>query len=199
MRRFLTTAALVLPLLALSLPTMARAETYMIDGAHTSVNFKVKHMMVAWTRGELGDTTGTVQYDPENPERTVVDVTIDVTGIDTRNGKRDDHLRSADFFDTENHPEARFTSRRVVRRSGGDLQLVGDLTIRGTTREVVLAVDEPAAPMMHPMGGTVVGFHATTVIDRQEFGLTWNMALETGGLMVGNEVYLEIDAEITKK
>jgi len=190
---------LIVPMVALSVPAIAGAETYMIDGAHTAVNFKVKHMMVSWVRGKFGDTRGTVQYDPANPEATVVDVTIDVSSIDTRNGKRDDHLRSADFFDAENHPEARFTSKRVVRGSGGGLELVGDLTIRGTTREVVLKVDEPSAPMMHPMGGTVVGFHATTVIDRQDFGLTWNMALETGGLMVGNEVHLEIDAEIMKK
>jgi polyisoprenoid-binding protein YceI len=199
MRRILMTAMLVLPMLALSVPAIAGADTYMIDGAHTAVNFKVKHMMVSWVRGKLGDTSGTVQYDPANPEATVVDVTIDVSSIDTRNGKRDDHLRSADFFDAEAHPNARFTSKRVVRGSSGGLELVGDLTIRGVTREVVLKVDEPSAPMMHPMGGTVVGFHATTVIDREDFGLTWNMALETGGLLVGNEVHLEIDAEITKK
>jgi polyisoprenoid-binding protein YceI len=199
MRRFLMTAMLVLPMVALSVPSIASGDTYMIDGAHTAVNFKVKHMMVSWVRGKFGDTTGTVQYDPANPEATVVDVTIDVSSIDTRNGKRDDHLRSADFFDVENNPQARFTSKRVIRKTNGDLELIGDLTIRGTTREVALAVDAPSAPMMHPMGGTVVGFHATTVIDRQDFGLTWNMALETGGLMVGNEVHLEIDAEIMKK
>ncbi len=199
MHRFLLAALFVLPLIAFSLPATARAETYTIDGAHTAVNFKVKHMMVSWTRGQFGDAAGTVQYDPDSPERTVVDVTIDISSVDTGNTKRDEHLRSADFFDAATHPEARFTSKRVVRSDGGDLELIGDLTLRGTTREVVLKVDEPSAPVMHPMGGTVVGFHATAVIDREDFGLTWNMALETGGLMVGKEVHLEIDAEIMRK
>ena len=199
MTRTLMTTALALSLLALSMPTASRADTYTIDEAHTMVDFKVKHMMVSWTKGTFEKTRGTVRYDPDNPTATVVDVTIDIDSIDTSNTKRDDHLRSADFFDAANHPEARFVSKRVVEKTSGDLELVGDLTIRGTTREVVLAVDRPSSPVLHPMGGTVVGFHATTVIDRQEFGLTWNMALETGGLMVGNEVHLEIDAEIMKK
>ncbi len=199
MTRFLMTAVLVLPLMVLSVPTASHADTYTIDEAHTSVDFKVKHMMISWTKGTFEKASGTVRYDPDNPTATVVDVSIDVGSIDTSNGKRDDHLRSADFFDAANHPEARFVSKRVVQKANGDLELVGDLTIREATREVVLAVDRPSEPVMHPMGGTVVGFHATTMIDRQEFGLTWNMALETGGLMVGNEVYLEIDAEIMKK
>ena len=199
MRRILMTGLFILPLLAVSIPTASSADTYMIDAAHTAVNFKVKHMAVSWVRGKFGDTSGTVQYDPNNLRDTVVDVTIDVSSIDTRNGKRDDHLRSADFLDAENHPQATFRSKRIKVKDNGELALVGDLTIRGVTREVVLDVDRPSPPMMHPMGGTVVGFHASTVIDRADYGLTWNMALETGGLMVGNEVHLEIDAEIMRK
>jgi polyisoprenoid-binding protein YceI len=167
--------------------------TWQIDPAHTSVEFGVKHLMISTVRGSFKDVSGTVTPG----DRPSVEVSIPVATIDTGVGQRDEHLRSADFFDAANHPAMTFVGTLVE----GDIQkggtLAGDLTIRGVTRPVALAV-EANGEMKDPWGNTKVGFTATGSISRSEFGLTWNQALETGGIMVGEKVKLTIDVQVVK-
>jgi len=155
--------------------------------------------MVSHVRGHLGPVTGTVFIDEQDLTRSRVDVSIDARGIDSREPKRDEHLRSADFLDVANHPTITFRSSRVEAPSGarGDLRVTGDLTIRGVTHPVTLEVDPLPAPIQDPWGNTRRGVSARARISRKEWGLTWNLALEAGGVVVGDEVAIEIDAEIT--
>jgi polyisoprenoid-binding protein YceI len=177
----------------------ARTATWDIDTAHANAGFKVRHLMVSHVRGHLGPVTGTVFIDEQDPTRSRVDVSIDARGIDSREPKRDEHLRSADFLDVANHPTVTFRSTRVEAPSGahGDLRVTGDLTIRGVTRPVTLEVDALPAPIQDPWGNTRRGVSARTRISRKQWGLTWNLAIEAGGVVVGDEVAIEIDAEIT--
>ena len=165
-----------------------------IDANHSAANFSVRHLMVSTVRGRLGPTSGMIEYDGKDVRSVKADVTIDVTGIDTRNEKRDGHLRSPDFFDAANHPKITFTSKRVEPGSGGAFKLVGDLTIRGTTKEVVLDVEAPS-PIIKGQGGLVTGTTATTRIKRLEYGLKYNSMVEAGPV-VGDEVTITIDLEV---
>jgi polyisoprenoid-binding protein YceI len=174
------------------------ASAWEIDTSHASAGFKVRHMMVANVRGELGPVSGTVWLDERQPERSRVDVRIDVRGINTREPKRDEHLRSADFFDAENHPEVRFVSTEVKQGRQG-LVLVGDLTIRGVTRSISLDVEPLEPALTDPWGNTRRGVAARGRLNRKDFGLEWNMVLEAGGFLVGDRVDLEIEAELTLK
>lgn len=171
------------------------AAEWKIDPAHSAAQFSVRHMMVATVRGHFGKISGTVHYDPDAPEKAQVVAEIDVASIDTRNPKRDDHLRSEDFFFAEQYPTMVFRSRRV-ERSGNGLRLIGDLTIRGVTREVVFEVEGPAPPVKDARGNLRNGATATTKIDRTDFGLKWNRALEAGGWTVGHEVTITVDVEL---
>lgn len=171
--------------------------TWNLDPAHTSVEFAVKHLMISTVRGRFADLSGTVELDDERPELSTIDVTINVASIDTRQPDRDAHLRSADFFDVEHFPTLRFRSTRVVR-SGDNLRVEGELTIRGTTRPVTLDVTE-GGRAQDPWGGQRVGYSATTKINRRDFGLTWNQALETGGFVVGDEVKISADVELVRQ
>ena len=173
---------------------MSRIETgtYAIDASHSNVEFAVKHMMITTVKGRFGDVKGTVTI-PEAGQPSV-DVTIAAASIDTRVEARDTHLRSADFFDVESYPELRFTSTQV-RRAGDGYELTGDLTIRGVTRPVTLAVVEEGAGV-DPWGNRKASFSATGKFKRSEFGLNWNAALETGGVLVSDEVKLSIDAQL---
>ncbi|MBI3980274.1 MAG: YceI family protein [Chloroflexi bacterium] len=169
--------------------------TWEIDPSHTTAQFAVKHMMVATVRGHFQTVQGTLELDEANPARSSVDVAIDVATIDTRDPKRDAHLRSADFFDVENHPSITFKSTRVEKSGGSDrYRVVGDLTIRGTTREVALDA-EVAGKAKDPWGGVRAGFTAQTAISRQDFGLVWNVPLEAGGWLVGDDVKITLDVE----
>ncbi len=172
-----------------------------LDPAHTTVGFSVKHMMFTTVRGRFTDVEGTIHVDEENPDASSAEVTIEAGSIDTRVGDRDKHLRSADFLDVENHPEITFRSKRVegaAKDAGDEFQVVGDLTIRGTTKEVTLdAVYEGTG--QDPWGGTRAGFSASTEIDRRDFGLTWNQALETGGVLVANKVRIELEVQAVKQ
>ena len=176
---------------------MANSTTWTIDPAHTTAGFSVKHMMLTTVRGRFKDVKGTIEVDPQNPGRAAVAVEIGVASIDTGVADRDAHLRSADFFDAENYPSLVFRSKRVegtFANEGDAFTIVGDLTIRGTTREVALdAVYEGTGK--DPWGGTRAGVRAATKIDRRDWGLTWNQALETGGILVGNEVRIEIELQ----
>jgi polyisoprenoid-binding protein YceI len=184
-------AALSLVLLS----TAASAATYQIDTAHSAVGFSVKHMMVSTVRGQFGKFSGTVDYDPANVAASKVDVTIDAASIDTSNDKRDAHLRSADFFDVENHPTLTFKSKSVAGTPGA-LKVTGDLTMHGVTKEVVLDVEGPTDAISHPSGASLRGASATTTVNRKDFGLTWNKALEAGGVAVSDEVKIQLDLEL---
>jgi polyisoprenoid-binding protein YceI len=171
--------------------------TWQIDPAHTDAAFAVKHLMISTVRGHFGKVSGTVTVDENDPKSAKVDVHIETGSIDTRQPGRDEHLRSADFFDVANHPEIHFVSKRVEGDPKGEFKLIGDLTIRGTTREITLEVTNEGIGD-DPWGNLRAGFNATTKIRRGEFGLTWNQALETGGVVVGDEVKITIDAEVTR-
>jgi polyisoprenoid-binding protein YceI len=152
-------------------------------------------MMLATVRGRLGQVAGSVDFAGDELDSAQVKVTIDAAGIDTRLEQRDAHLRSPDFFDVERYPELTYVSRQVERSGGDSYRVVGDLTIRGVTREVVLDAAYQGQGQ-DPWGGSRMAFHATGRLDRREFGLTWNQALETGGILVGDEIRLTIDVEL---
>ena len=172
--------------------------TWAIDSAHSHVEFSVRHLMIATVKGRFSEVRGTVTTDETDPAGGAVDVTIGAASIDTREPKRDEHLRSADFFDVATFPTLTFRSTRIEAVNGSDFTLIGDLTIRGVTREVALAV-ESHGQATDPWGNKKAGFTATGKIKRGDFGLTWNAALETGGVVVGDEVKITIDAELLKQ
>jgi polyisoprenoid-binding protein YceI len=172
-----------------------------IDGSHTHAGFKVRHLMISHVRGQLGPVTGTVVIDEGDLARSRVDVSVDVRGVDTRDPKRDEHLRSADFFDVANHPTVTFRSTRVEAPSGpgGDLRVTGDLTIRGVTRPVTLEVEALPPVIQDPWGNARRGVSAHARVNRKDWGLKWNLAIEAGGVAVGDEVAIEIEAEIVAR
>jgi polyisoprenoid-binding protein YceI len=173
--------------------TIPAAGTYNLDAAHTHIGFVVKHMMVSKVRGSFGSFSGSVTV-AENPLESSAELTIQAASIDTGAGDRDGHLRSDDFLAVEKFPEITFKSTRVVGHSGDDFTVVGNLTIREVTKEVELKVEYGGAGT-NPWGASVWGYSITTEFDREEFGLTWNQALETGGVLVGKKVKIEIEGE----
>jgi polyisoprenoid-binding protein YceI len=175
--------------------------TWKLDPAHTLVGFSAKHMMFTTVRGKFNELIGTIQVDAERPDRSSVEVEIPTATIDTGVERRDDHLRSGDFLDVEHYPTISFRSRRVegaTHEAGKRFKVVGDLTIRGETRAVTLDATYEGEGK-DPWGGTRAGFSASTTIDRRDFGLTWNQALETGGVLVGNEIRIEIEVQAVKQ
>lgn len=175
-----------------------RTERWEIDSSHSSVHFSVRHLVIAKVRGTFARWTGTVQVPAGDFSKATVDVTIDASSIDTGVAQRDAHLKSPDFFDVEKYPELRFVGKRVQPRSGRDIEVVGDLTIRGITREVVLRVEQHGQAK-DPWGNVRAAFTAKTSIDRKDFGLTWNQLLESGGVMVGDRVEIEAEIEAVKQ
>jgi polyisoprenoid-binding protein YceI len=171
---------------------------YDIDAAHSSAQFSVRHMMVSNVRGEFAKLSGTVVYDPANPAATKINATIDAASITTRNEKRDAHLRSADFFDAAKFPTITFSSKRAWK-ADGVLQVEGALTMHGVTRDVVLRIDGPTPEAKDPWGNARIGATATTKLNRTDWGLNWNKALESGGVLVGEEVAITIDVEAVKQ
>jgi polyisoprenoid-binding protein YceI len=170
-----------------------------IDPAHSAVEFAVRHLMISTVKGRFADVQGLIRMDEADPSTVFVDVTIGVASIDTRQEERDSDLRSADFFDVARFPTITFRSRRVQGNPlEGDFRLIGDLTIRGITREVTLDVSV-GGRVMGPSGEERAGFSARTKIDRTDFGLTWNQALEAGGVLVGNEVRISIEVELVRE
>ena len=182
-------------LLAAAVAPSLSAAVWKLDPSHSAAQFAVRHLMVSTVRGQFEKISGTVNYDPANPEAASVNIEVEVASIDTRNAKRDDHLRSADFFDVANHPVMKFESTRVRKAGDGKLKLTGNLTIRGVTREVTFDVDGPAPPVK-VRDGQRSGATATAVISRKDFGITWNRAIEAGGVTVSNEVHITIDVEM---
>jgi polyisoprenoid-binding protein YceI len=177
----------------------ALAATWEIDPAHTSVQFSVRHMMISNVRGELRKVAGTVQVDDKDPTHSTIEATIDAASVDTREAKRDEHLRSADFLDVEHFPTITFKSKKITKAGTGRYKVVGDLTLHGVTREVTLDVHGPTAPMTDPRGTVRAGAEATARIDRRDFGITWSKALDGGGIMVGNDLDVTIDVEAIRK
>jgi polyisoprenoid-binding protein YceI len=177
---------------------LANTTTWAIDPAHAELGFAVRHLMLSTVRGRFGAVSGTITVDEKNPRSAKVDVTVDVTSIDTRQEMRDNHLRSADFFDAANHPSIHFVSKRIEGNVTGTFKLIGDLTIRGTTREVALDVTFEGRAK-DPWGNDRAGFSATGKLNRRDFGLLWNQALESGGFAVGDEVKLTLDLEVVRQ
>jgi polyisoprenoid-binding protein YceI len=192
-----TKAVLVAALAALSFPAVA-AE-YEIDPSHSSAEFQVRHLMVANVRGGFSGVSGKLELDEKDITKSKVTATIDAKSLNTRDEKRDEHLRSPDFFDVPNHPTLTFVSKKVHKAGKGKLKVVGDLTMRGVTKEVTLDVEGPTATVKDPWGQTKMGAVATTKVNRQDYGLKWNKALEGGGVVVGDEVKITLDLEFTHK
>jgi len=172
--------------------------TYKIDPAHSSANFVVRHMMITNVRGGFSKLQGTVVWDPASLSQSSVEATVDATSIDTREPDRDKHLRSADFFDVEKFPAITFLSTGLERSGDGELTIAGILTIHGVSKPVTLAVDGPTAEGKDPWGNTRIGASATTKIKRSDFGLTWNSTLETGGILVGDDIKIEIEVSLIR-
>ena len=173
-------------------------QTWQIDSAHSGIHFSVRHLVIAKVRGQFSRWTGAIAVPDGDFAKATVDVTIDATSIDTGVADRDAHLRSADFLDVASFPELTFRSRRVEPAGDDRLRLVGDLTLRGVTREVTLEV-ESAGIAKDPWGNVRAGFTARTAIDRKDFGLTWNQALETGGVVVADRVEIEVEVEAVRQ
>ena len=171
--------------------------TWKIDPAHSSAQFVVRHMMITNVRGGFSGVQGTVVYDPADLNASSVDVTIDKNTLSTGDTNRDTHVKSAEFLDVEKYPTITFKSKSITR-DGDDLKVKGDLTVHGVTKEVVLNVDGPTEEQKDPWGNIRVGASATTKIKRSDFGLTWNAALETGGIMLGDDLKLELDVSLIK-
>lgn len=172
--------------------------TWNFDPAHTTAEFKVKHMMITNVKGQFTSVTGVLTLDETDITNSRVEASIEAASINTREADRDTHLKSADFFDVEKFPTLTFASTRVTQKGTGDLEVEGDLTIHGVTRKVVFAVEGPTPPGKDPWGNTRLGASATTKINRKDFGLMWNAALETGGILVGDEVRITVDVEAIK-
>jgi len=176
----------------------AQNTTWNIDPAHSLAEFKVKHMMISNVKGHFSKITGVLNLDESNVVNSVVEVSIESASIETRDAQRDAHLKSADFFDVEKHPFLLFRSNGIKQVRDGELSVEGDLTIRGVTRKAVLDVEGPTPPAKDPWGGTRIAVSASTKINRKDFGLTWNSALETGGILVGDEVTIDLDVQFVK-
>ena len=168
-----------------------------IDPSHSAVGFTVRHLVISKVRGAFERFSGTVDFDEQNPSASKVAVRIEAASIDTREAKRDEHLRSADFFDAATHPELTFASTTVEKLGGNEYRVVGDLTIRGVTLPVTLET-EFLGVGKDPWGNQRIGFAAKGSIDRKAFGLTWNQALETGGLLVGEKIEIALDVQAVR-
>ena len=179
-------------------PLVAQSPTWNIDSNHSSAQFAVKHLMISTVRGAFAKVSGTVQYDGKDVKSVVVEATIDPATVDTRVANRDEHLRSADFFDVAKFPTMTFKSKRVEPGAGGKFKLIGDLTMHGVTKEVALDVEGPGPVQKDQKGILHSGAQATGTIKRSDWGLTWNRALEAGGVTVSDEVQITIDVEFTR-
>jgi polyisoprenoid-binding protein YceI len=173
--------------------------TWNVDSTHSVVEFKVKHMMISTSKGQFTGVTGTLSLNEDDPTQSSVEAAIEVASIRTLDEARDAHLKSADFFDADQFPTMQLKSTHIALKSDGELVVTGDLTIKGVTRSVQFAVEGPTAATKDPYGNTRIGLAATTKINRKDFGLTWNAALETGGLVVGEDVSIALDLEFVKQ
>jgi len=176
----------------------AAATTWNIDPVHTVAEFKVKHMMISNVKGQFTKVTGVMTLDETDLTKSRIEASIEAASVHTRDAQRDAHLKSADFLDVEKFPALSFKSTRVTRTAEGELSVTGGLGIHGVTREVVFAVEGPTPPAKDPWGNTRVALSATTKISRKDYGLVWNTPLETGGILVGDEVTITLDVQFVK-
>jgi polyisoprenoid-binding protein YceI len=194
---------IVLSLATLALLTVtsapARAAVWDIDPAHTTIAFSVRHMMVSNVRGQFAKFNGHVDADPANPTAAKITASIDAASIDTANQKRDEHLRSPDFLDVAKFSAITFTSKKIEKAGEAKWKVTGDLTLHGVTREVVLDLSDVTPPIKDPMGNLRAGAEARTTINRQDFGVSFNKTLDGGGLVVGDQIAITIDVEVTRK
>jgi polyisoprenoid-binding protein YceI len=186
----------LLAALALAAPVSAFAADYEIDSGHSAAGFAVKHLMVSTVRGHFSNVKGTIHFDPKNPAADTVEATIDASTVSTDNAQRDTHLKSPDFFDVAKFPTITFKSTHVAAAGADKLKVTGDFTMHGVTRSVVLDVEGPSKEAKDPWGNVKSGATATTKISRKDFGLVWNKALESGGVVVGDEVTITLDIEL---
>lgn len=199
MQRITARTFVFLAALLLAASVYAQPAVWQIDPAHSAAQFTVRHLMISNVKGEFSKVTGTVVYDGKDLSKLSVDTTIDATTINTREPKRDTHLKSPDFLDVANFPTITFKSKRVESVGNGSLKLVGDLTIRGVTKEVALDVTGPTPQIKDPWGNFRLGASATTKINRKDFGTKFNAVLEGGGVVVGDEVAITLDVELVKQ
>lgn len=176
----------------------ATTTTWNIDPVHSVAEFKVKHMMISNVKGQFTGLSGVLKLDEGDITKSSVEATIDAASINTRDAQRDGHLKSADFFDVEKFPTLAFKSTHVARTADGELTIDGDLLIHGVTRKVTFAVEGPSAPAKDPWGNTRIGLSAETKINRKDFGLVWNSTLETGGVLLGDEITITLDVQFVK-
>ena len=180
------------------LPSLASATPWNIDADHSNVGFSVSHLMVSHVKGNFNKYSGVVDINDKDIKKSKVDVTIDASSINTNVQKRDEHLKSADFFDVAKYPTLTFVSKKWSKAAKGALKVTGDLTIHGVTKSVVLTVAPFSKESKDPWGNTRRGTSASTTINRKDYGLVWNQALETGGVAVGEEVNISLDVELIK-
>jgi polyisoprenoid-binding protein YceI len=179
--------------------TATTAAAYTIDPAHSGAGFKIRHLMIAYIRGGFSGVTGEVVFDPANPANSKVNATIDANSLLTHDVKRDAHVKGADFLDTANHPTITFVSKSVVADGKNQWKVAGDLTMHGVTHPATLEVETAGAEAKDPWGNLRTGAEATTTIKRSDFGLKFNAPLETGGVMLSDEVHVHLDIELIKK
>ena len=191
-------AIVTLAAAAVASPAAAQQPVWQFDSAHSAAQFSVRHMMVSTVRGQFGKMTGTVQWDGKDIRTAVIEATVDVASVNTREDKRDAHLKSPDFFDAQKFPTMTFKSISVEPAGPGKARLTGDLTIRGITKRVVFDLEGPT-PILTQGGAMRVGASATATINRQDFGVSWSRVLDSGGLVAGNDVTLTIDIEAVRK
>jgi polyisoprenoid-binding protein YceI len=172
--------------------------TWNLDPVHSVAEFKVKHMMISNVKGQFANVSGVLTLDESDPTNSGIEASIEAASVNTRDAQRDTHLKSEDFFHAERFPKLSFKSTRITRTGNRELAVAGDLTIRGVTRNVVFTVEGPTPPAKDPWGNTRLGLSATTKINRKDFGLTWNAALEAGSILVGDDVTITLDVQFVK-
>ncbi len=195
MKRLLASISTII---VLSLPALASATIWNIDPDHSNIGFKVRHLMISNVKGSFEKNSGVVDINDKDITKSKVQVSIDTASINTNVQKRDEHLRSADFFDVATYPTMTFVSKKIAKAGTGKLKVTGDLTLHGITKEVVLDVEGPTKESKDPWGNIRSGAVASTKINRKDFGLVWNKALETGGVAVGEEVTINLEIEMIK-
>jgi polyisoprenoid-binding protein YceI len=197
--KFRSWKAAILITAVVALPVLAHADTWQIDPMHTNVEFTVRHMMISNVKGQFEKTAGTITTDGNDPASAKIDATIDVSSLDTRVDRRDEDLKSPNFLDVAKYPTITFKSTKVEAEGPNRWKVTGDLTLHGVTKPVVLEVESSGPPIKDPFGNTRAGASATAKIKRSDFGLTYNKVLESGGVMVGDEVAISIDVEAIQK
>lgn len=195
MKRFIS----IITLLALLLPLSATASTWTLDPDHSTVQFKVRHLMISNVKGVFEKVSGTLNLDEKDITKSKVDVTIDTASVDTNIKKRDDHLRSADFFDAAKFPTMTFTSTKVEKVGADQLKVFGNLSIKGITRPVILEVENLSPEIKDPRGKERRGASATTSINRKDFGVNWSATMDNGGMVVAEDVAIQLEVEFIKK